>query len=511
MQHSSTRAGSNNQKTEKALLTLTFKPVKCTKRRDESLTPPPPLSPLPSNTQKQNRQHPDMAKNKTAPTPTPAARIDIFLASFDRFFKRVLQISYDTVMEICIAKDPLFVDINHNLPMAFTEEIHELLPHLLETRRAIHMHPEVATEEHETQKRVIQFLHDHIPDVSTKVCATTGVVVDIKGPVDPDSTPERMVALRADLDALPMTEGNEGMAWRSQIPGKAHMCGHDGHITMLLGAAVCISKVRSKLPPNTTVRFLFQPAEEGIGGAKRMIAEGALEGVDEIYAVHAWADLNNGLLAIMPGYIMSHMQEFYVTITGSGGHASAPHRCVDPLICACQTITSLQSIISRNVPPTHSALLSVTTMHGGEANNVIPNEAKFTGTIRTFDAEDSKLIYKRLEEIVMHTSEAYGASAKIELVDLYPSLFNTEGPVNRVRRAATRCSNPFTPTTEGFPFMASEDFAFYTQAGVPGAFCLLGSTHGNHGANHTVNFDFDDSLLNRGMVLPSLGSEKLYI
>ncbi|KAH3761258.1 amidohydrolase family protein [Pelomyxa schiedti] len=385
--------------------------------------------------------------------------------------------------------------------MGLDEVIRELLPNLIETRRAIHMHPEVATEEYETQKRVVQFLTEHIPGVSTKVCATTGVVVDIKGPVGPDSYPKRMVALRADLDALPMTEGNQGMAWRSQIPGKAHMCGHDGHTTMLLGAAVCISKVRSKLPPNTTVRLLFQPAEEGVGGAKRMIAEGVLEGVDEVYGVHAWGDLANGLLAVMPGYFMSHVQEFDVTITGSGGHASAPHRCVDPLICACQTVTALQSIISRNVPPTHSAVLSVTTIHGGEAHNVIPNEVKFTGTIRTFNAEDCEIISKRFEEIVMHTSETYGTSAKVELVDLYPALFNSEGPVNRVRRAAARCSNPFTPTTEGLPFMASEDFAFYTQAGVPGAFCMLGNLHGNHGSNHTVNFDFDDTLLSAGVEL----------
>eukprot|EP01105_Mastigella_eilhardi_P014122 TRINITY_DN3210_c0_g1_i1.p1 TRINITY_DN3210_c0_g1~~TRINITY_DN3210_c0_g1_i1.p1 ORF type:complete len:421 (-),score=120.21 TRINITY_DN3210_c0_g1_i1:41-1267(-) len=380
------------------------------------------------------------------------------------------------------------------------DRLRALQPALEAVRHKLHAWPEAAFEEHATQAALRDFLRERAPSVAAAMrpCASTGWVVDL---CKPGTACTKTVALRADMDGLKMTEGNACLPYRSTNDGRAHMCGHDGHMTMLLGAAVLLSEALERFPEGGRVRLLFQPAEEDIGGASVMIKEGALDGVDEIYGAHAWGEFPLGELRVKSGPVMAHVQLFDMTIKGKGGHASAPHLTVDPVVAACQTVVALQSIVSRNVNPLHPAVLSVPMIHGGSVNNVIPDQVMLAGTVRTYDAEACETITRRFNEVVEGTCRAMGATADINLRSLYPALVNSEGPAARVQKVAERVMGPGAVSAASLPMMSAEDFAFYTRV-VPGAFYFIGNQDAQHPClNHQTNFDYNDALICPGVEL----------
>ena len=378
---------------------------------------------------------------------------------------------------------------------------------LVAFRRDMHQHPETGFNEFRTQSQCMEFLIDiaKIPEADIRKAAITGLIVDIAGS-GTDRTTQRecqppgracvnTVALRADLDALPMTEDNTDLPWRSQNIGVAHMCGHDGHCASLLGVAWLLSLNRSKIPLGKTVRLLFQPAEEGTapgtagfdydrtggGGATPLIDEGCLEGVDEVYGWHNWPAFPLGDIRVKEGGVMACEHEWTVTLTGRGGHGSQPHATVDPIVAGSAIVSSLQSIVSRNVPSFHNAVVSVCKFHSGEVNNVIPNSAVLGGTIRTVDVDAEKIVTKRFTELVRGVGESFGCDVDIELVNVNPLLSNWRGPTQCVRECAERLKGAegllkINEVSEmGLPLLAGEDFARYVQQ-KPGCYFFLGTS-----------------------------------
>mmetsp|Transcript_63067 Transcript_63067/g.195260 ORF Transcript_63067/g.195260 Transcript_63067/m.195260 type:complete len:478 (+) Transcript_63067:33-1466(+) len=364
---------------------------------------------------------------------------------------------------------------------------------LIALRREIHMYPEPGFKEERTQKRIREILTSTagIPESQIKASAITGLVIDIVGMAAPRPNPSvKCVALRADIDALTMTEANSTLPYKSRNVGVAHMCGHDGHLTSLVGAAILLQRRASKIPANMTVRLLFQPAEEstppgtggfdyaktGGGGAMPMIMEGCLENVDEVYGWHNWPAWPLGELRVAVGPVMAHTMTFEVVITGRGGHGSQPHATVDPIVCGAAVVSALQTIVSRSLPSYKNAVVSVCQFHAGERSNVIPDEARLSGTIRDADAEAAATIARRLPELVKGICKGFGCSADVEMQDGFPPLVNHAGPTEAVERCARRLEAPLglRVTSEGLPMMGGEDFAFYVKQ-LPGCYFFLGT------------------------------------
>ncbi|ETW01210.1 hypothetical protein H310_06799 [Aphanomyces invadans] len=324
-------------------------------------------------------------------------------------------------------------------------------------RRELHAFPELGFKETQTQDRVKKFLIEHakIPEEHIRPCATTGLVVDITssstGP--PSTTAVTCIAFRADMDGLPMTENNPHLPYRSQHVQCAHMCGHDGHMATLAGLAVVLYARRDILPQGTIVRLLFQPAEEGPGGAVPMIEGGCLDGVDEVYGYHNYA-FPLGNLHVRSGPVMAHEQEFY------------------PIIVATQIVTALQTIVSRSLSPYASAVVSVTTFHAGETSNVIPSTATLSGTMRDFDPAVAAILRNRMEAIVHGTCRMHGAVGTVTLVESYPTVVNAPLQTQVVQEVASTVVD--TVSEDGLPMMAAEDFAYYL-AERPGCFFFLGT------------------------------------
>ena len=438
---------------------------------------------------------------------------------------------------------------------------------LVTFRRDMHQHPETGFNEFRTQSQVMEFLMDiaKIPEADIRKAATTGLIVDIAG-TGTDCTTQRehqppscdcvdTVALRADLDALPMTEDNADLPWRSQNVGVAHMCGHDGHCASLLGIAWLLSLNRSRIPQGKKVRLLFQPAEEGStpgtggfdydrtggGGAVPLMDDGCLEGVDEIYGWHNWPAFPLGEVRVKEGGVMACEHEWTVTVTGRGGHGSQPHATVDPIVAGSAIVSSLQTIVSRNVPSFQNAVVSVCKFHGGEVNNVIPNSAVLGGTIRTVDVDTERIVTRRFVELVRGVGESFGCEVGVELVNVNPLLSNWRGPTQCVRRCAEklRGAEGLLKVNEvsemGLPLLAGEDFARYVQQ-TPGCYFFLGTSEpfakklaavdfvrGTEHAEkrrklaaetaamtpisrtncicHAVNYDFNDNVLPRAVAM----------
>ena len=392
------------------------------------------------------------------------------------------------------------------------ETLDALFSSMASVRREIHANPEPGFEEYKTQallkKLLIEFAG--IPESAIRACATTGLVADIKGtgPASPTPGPVKVVALRADMDALRMTEGKNGLPYRSGNEGVAHLCGHDGHMASLIGAATLLQRRAARLPSNCSVRLLFQPAEEGPGGAQPMIDEGCLEGVDEVYGYHNWPTFDYGRMAVCPGPIMAHPTSFKIVITGKGGHGSQPHMAVDPVLTAAHVIVALQSVVSRNVHSREQAVLSVTMVHGGEVSNVIPDTVTLEGTIRDLNAEVYELVVARTRAIVAGTCAAYGASATCSFDSLYPVLVNHTESAELVASLGRKLLGGTDKVTgEGLPIMGGEDFAYFLQHR-PGCFFFLGakepelrgwSQTGAAGQRsncmcHNTAFDFNDNI-----------------
>ncbi|OKP96789.1 M20 family metallopeptidase [Paenibacillus sp. P46E] len=373
--------------------------------------------------------------------------------------------------------------------------LEQLLPDMVEWRRHLHRHPELSYQEKETSAFVAAKLEEFgIEIIRSK--AGYGLTGILKG-----RKPGKTVVLRADMDALSITEEN-GREYASQKPGVMHACGHDGHTSMLLAAASYYSSRKEELQGE--LRFLFQPAEEICpGGALGMIAEGVLEGADAVYGLHLWTPLPFGTVASAPGPLMASADEFFIDIIGKGGHAGTPHRTVDSIVAGAALVTQLQSIVSRSVDPLRPAVVSVGTIQGGSAQNIVSERCRLTGTVRAFDEETRYLIRQRMEEIVASVAAAYGAEAKMEYLMGYPPLVNDEAEFRRFFRVAPAALGDAVRVERMEKIMPAEDFAYYVKE-IPGCFIFVGAGNPDKDAvypHHHSKFDFDEDALLYGAKL----------
>lgn len=376
------------------------------------------------------------------------------------------------------------------------QRVRELSGSLTGWRRALHKRPELGFAEHETAAFVAARLREIGAEVETGV-ARTGVV----GVLRAGSAPRGPVLLRADMDALPIDE-QPGRPYRSEIPGKMHACGHDGHMAMLLGAATLLSGVKERL--DRDVVFCFQPGEEGFGGADAMIKEGVLtrHGVAEVYGLHLWSLFPVGTVQLRPGPTMAAQDEFEASIVGRGGHGAMPHEALDPVVAAAQAIVTLQSIVARSVDPVHPAVVSVGSLHAGSAANVIPERATMRGTLRSFDEGVRMTLRRRVQEVLDGTSAAAGCRLVFNLFPGYPAVVNDAAAVERVRRHAAAVVGE-AHVVEPPPMAAAEDFAYFLQQS-PGAFAFIGAGNVERGItapHHSSHFDIDEAALPIGAEL----------
>ena len=367
-------------------------------------------------------------------------------------------------------------------------------------RRDIHAHPELCFQEERTSELVAKTLAQWGIEVHRGL-GKTGVVGVIKGRPGP-----RAIALRADMDALPMTEHNT-FAHASRFPGRMHACGHDGHTAMLLAAAQHLATHRDFAG---RVVLVFQPAEEGGGGAREMIRDGLFERfpVDAIYGMHNWPGMPAGTFAIKDGPCFASSNEFKIVLRGKGCHGAMPHLGVDPVPVACQLVQAFQTILTRNVRPVETGVISVTMIQAGEATNVIPDTVTMQGTVRTFTTDTLDLIEARMRELTQHTAAAFGATADFEFHRNYPPTVNHRMETEFARQVMIDTVG--AERVQAFePTMGAEDFSYFLQA-KPGAYFVIGNgdgTHreGGHGLGpctlHNPSYDFNDQLIPVGATL----------
>jgi amidohydrolase len=370
------------------------------------------------------------------------------------------------------------------------KEVEELTSQLIAWRRDFHRHPETAFEEHWTSSVLRMFLEDH--GIPVQVMAKTGLRGVLKG-----KPGGKTVALRADIDALPLKEDGD-KEYISENPGAAHACGHDGHMAILMGVIELLCRRKESFQGD--VVFLFQPSEERIpGGAKLMIEEGALEGVDVIFGLHLWQPLATGVVGLVKGAMMAQPDKFTIRIQGKGGHGSMPHQTVDPILVASHLVVSIQSIASRNVDPLKPVVVSFGTIEGGTIYNIIPEEVVLTGTVRSFDADVQELSENRLKKIADATCAAFGATADFQYEKGYPPVFNDESMVDFVAHTARGIFGE-GKVQEIDPVMGGEDFAYFLQK-VSGAFLFFGMGDGMVYPHHHPAFDIDEKALSQATVL----------
>lgn len=373
------------------------------------------------------------------------------------------------------------------------DEVDSLTPTLTEIRRDIHKHPELGFEEHRTQRLIKGWLTQL--GYEPKDCAGTGLYADLR----PDCNDQgRTIALRADIDCLPMQEHTE-LPWRSVHDGCAHKCGHDGHTAILLGVAAILARYREHVVGN--VRLVFQPAEEGVdgGGAKVMVGEGALTGVTEMYGLHNWPGYPRGELRVISGPIMAQVHIFEITVRGRGGHGSQPQSCRDPIVAGAALVGALQTVVSRGLGAGGGAVVSVCTFEAGEAINVIPEVARMTGTIRSFSPETTERVLERIREVCTGIGAAHGVEVDLALETTYPVLINDSECVAAVSRVASTVDGLVVSDAE-LPMAGGEDFAYFA-AEVPAAYFFLGAGHEGEDTPgcHHPDFDFDDELIPTGV------------
>jgi amidohydrolase len=369
--------------------------------------------------------------------------------------------------------------------MPTIDRIDAFADELTAIRRDLHAHPEIGFEEIRTSGIVAEKLAQWGIEVHRGL-GGTGVVGVLKG----KGQGTKRIGLRADMDALPMEE-NTNLKWRSTIPGRFHGCGHDGHTTMLLGTARYLAETRNF---DGTVHFIFQPAEEGLGGARAMIKDGLFEKFpcDEIYGLHNAPDLDHGELAVLPGPAMAGADFFDIKITGYGAHGAMPERSKDPVVIAMTLGQALQTIVSRNVSPNEPAVLSITQIHAGSAYNVIPGEAKLAGTVRAFSDEVRALIRERMRSLCAGIAAAFGVEISVDIRDIFSVLVNQDEHSRVVADVARTVVDPAKVTMRSRPKMGSEDFADMLQA-VPGAYFWLG--HDGSVPVHNPGYTLDDKIL----------------
>jgi hippurate hydrolase len=369
--------------------------------------------------------------------------------------------------------------------MPTIDRIERFADELTAIRRDLHAHPEIGFEEVRTSGIVAEKLAQWGVEVHRGL-GGTGVVGVLKG----KGQGTRRIGLRADMDALPMEE-NTNLKWRSTIPGRFHGCGHDGHTTILLGTARYLAETRNF---GGTVHFIFQPAEEGLGGARAMIKDGLFEKFpcDEIYGLHNAPDLDHGELAVLPGPAMAGADFFDITINGYGAHGAMPERSKDPVVIAMTLGQALQTIVSRNVPANDPAVLSITQIHAGSAYNVIPGEAKLAGTVRAFSDDVRALIRERMRSLCTGMAAAFEVEIKVDIRDIFSVLVNSDEHCKVVAEVARTVVDPAKVVTRSRPKMGSEDFADMLHA-VPGAYFWLG--HDGSVPVHNPGYILDDKIL----------------
>jgi hippurate hydrolase len=354
-------------------------------------------------------------------------------------------------------------------------------------RRELHRQPELTWQERDTAASVRGTL-DAL-EIPWSACAETGTVARLA----PDA-PGRHIALRGDMDALPIHE-DSGVDWSSTRPGCMHACGHDGHTATLMAAAAWLKRHEAGLPGPVTL--LFQPAEEGGHGAKRMIEGGALQGIDEIFGWHNWPAIPFGQAVCPDGAVMAGNGTFRITIKGAGGHASQPEACRDPVLAASAVIMALQQVVSRRLEPQSAVVLSVTSVTAESADTVIPDTTRMRGSFRLARAGDRAVIHQLIQEVAASTAAAYGTEAEVELFPRYDPTIN-HGPQAEYMRHALKqeLRGDWMPSDVSLPIMASEDFSYYLKE-IPGAFALLGAGEGINPPEpcHSPRYDFNDRLI----------------
>jgi hippurate hydrolase len=378
---------------------------------------------------------------------------------------------------------PRFEGLRQEVEEKFGEKIVAL-------RRDIHREPELGFDTEKTAEKVLAALGSLPLDIETGV-AKNGIVATLEGKGD-----GLTVALRADMDALPILE-DTGLPFASETEGKMHACGHDGHTSMLVGAAHVLSGMRDRF--DGTVKFVFQPAEEGGGGGKVMVDEGVADGVSSIFALHLWPGLPFGKVATKAGPIMAAADAFEMEIKASGGHGAMPHLACDAIAIAAQVVTALQTIVSREVDPVEPAVLTVGEIGAGTAFNIIPDKARIGGTVRTLNADLRKKIPARMEELARGVAQGMRGDVDLDYTFSYPVTVNDEAAADLALGVAEDLFGGESVLELANPSMGGEDFAYFLQR-VPGAFIWLGIGEDAPGL-HTPGFAFDEEILPRGSAL----------
>ncbi|MDP8948714.1 MAG: M20 family metallopeptidase [Actinomycetota bacterium] len=356
-------------------------------------------------------------------------------------------------------------------------------------RRDIHREPELGFDTKKTAEKVLSALEGLPLDIQTGV-AENGIVATLRGEGDGPT-----VGLRADMDALPIHE-ETGLPFASEVEGKMHACGHDGHTSMLVGAAHALSGMRERL--NGTIKFFFQPAEEGGGGGKVMVEEGVADDVSSVFALHLWPGLPFGTAATKAGPIMAAADSFEMTVRGSGGHGAMPHLTADAIAMSAQIVTALQTVVSREVDPVEPAVLTVGEIGAGSAFNIIPETARLGGTVRTLNEDLRRRMPERIEQIARGVTQGMRGDAELDYQFSYPVTMNDEGAARLALGVIGDLFGEENALELPNPSMGGEDFAFFLEK-IPGAFIWLGV--GDVSGLHTPTFAFDEEILPQGSAL----------
>jgi amidohydrolase len=399
---------------------------------------------------------------------------------------------------LILIREKGIIQLNSNeTKQKLIEEAKKLESYVLSTRRHIHMYPETAFEEVETQK----FVESELQKIGYETARTarTGVIATLHG-----KSKGLTIALRADMDALNLTEEND-VPYKSKNPGKMHACGHDAHTAMLLGAAKIIYEHKNELIG--TVKIIFQPAEEGGGGGRLIVEEGHLNDVDRVFAIHVWRELESGVIGTRKGGILASADEFGVLVTGKGGHAAAPHQTIDPTAVLVDIYNAIQKCVSREIDPFENVVITTPMLKASDAFNVIPKQAQLKGTFRTMDSSVRDHIVKRIPEIVEGYCKAWRCVGEVNFNEdnmiAYPPLINDGETVDEVKKLL---DNTDLNLTFMEPSMGGEDFAFYTQK-TKGVFLTLGIQNKEKGItapHHHPRFQVDEEILWKGTALYSI-------
>ena len=379
--------------------------------------------------------------------------------------------------------------------MVVSNRINQMFEEMKTWRQELHSIPEIGLEEYETSEYIKSKLTQFNIDFKDGY-ANTGIVAKVKGS---RGNSDKSIGLRADFDALPMPEKNE-FQHKSKNEGMMHACGHDGHTSMLLGAAKYLSENNDF---DGSVYFIFQPGEEGFAGGQKMIQDGMFDDfkIDEVYALHNWPELPIGSIGINSGPMMAAVDEFDIIVKGRGGHAAIPQLAIDPVVIASQIVLAVQTIVSRLTDPVDKALISITKINGGTAYNVIDDSVKLGGTIRTFKPETRSFFEKKLKEISFGIAKANGAEAEVDfhLTNKYPPTINSKKESVFAANVAKKVFGDSQVDTDIDPSMGGEDFSYLLEK-KPGAYLYIGQGDDNHKAHlHTTKYDFNDNLLPIGV------------